>query len=90
MIERMYHPMDKIGVDTSIVTPAHIARLSLVDSQYHQPTAISVIIRKILEASLGVDPTSVIHSRSKQPIYPVHGRLSLTELMNECLFQPDN
>lgn len=51
----MYHPMDKIGVDTRIVTPAHIARLSLVDSQYHQPTAISVIIRKILEASLGVD-----------------------------------
>tara|TARA_B100000941_G_scaffold174083_1_gene124174 strand:- start:3262 stop:3504 length:243 start_codon:yes stop_codon:yes gene_type:complete len=49
------HPRASIGVDNSNVIATHITILPSAYPQDHHPTIIRVIIRKILEASLGVD-----------------------------------
>ena len=65
----MYQPIDNIGVETNIVMPNQMKMFSLVESQYHHPTKPSVIIKNILDASLGVC----------QPLWSIRGANSQSD-----------
>lgn len=55
MSESKYQPMERIGVATSKVKENHTTRLPSVANHDHIPVPSIVIIKKIRDASLGVD-----------------------------------
>ncbi len=55
MSERRYHPIERIGVAMSSVSENQTTRWPSVAYHAHIPVPMSVKIRKIRDASLGVD-----------------------------------